>query len=53
MIRFIRENMSMISKFMLTHLVMSILGIMVGLDVLSFEVDLCALCIMTTASSLA
>jgi len=39
MIRFIRENMSMISKFMLTHLVMSILGIMVGLAVLSFEGD--------------
>ncbi len=37
MIKFIRENLSMITKFMLTHLVMSILGIMVGLAVLSIE----------------
>ena len=39
MIKFIRENMSMVTKFMLTHLVMSILGIMVGLAVLSIEGD--------------
>ena len=37
MIKFIKENMSMITKFMLTHLVMSVLGIMVGLAVLSLE----------------
>lgn len=40
MIKFIRENMSIITKFMLTHLVMSILGIMVGLAVLSIEGDI-------------
>lgn len=37
MVKFIRENSSMITKFMLTHLVMSILGIMVGLAILSIE----------------
>lgn len=37
MIRFFRENRSIIVKFMLTHLVMSLLGIMVGLSVLTLE----------------
>jgi hypothetical protein len=34
---FIRENTDMITKFVLTHIVMSVLGIMVGLAVLSIE----------------
>ena len=34
MLKFIKENMSMITKFMLSHLVMAFLGIMVGLAVL-------------------
>ncbi len=37
MFKFIRENSKMIIKFMMTHLVMSILGIMVGLSVLTLE----------------
>lgn len=37
MIKFIRENSKLIVKFMMTHLVMSILGIMVGLAVLTLE----------------
>lgn len=37
MIKFIRENSKLITKFMMTHLVMSILGIMVGLAVLTLE----------------
>lgn len=37
MLKFIRENRSMIVKFMLTHLVMSILGIMAGLAILTLE----------------
>lgn len=37
MLKFIRENSSIIVKFMLTHLVMSLLGIMVGLSVLTLE----------------
>ncbi len=37
MIKFIRENSKSIVKFMMTHLVMSILGIMVGLAVLTLE----------------
>ena len=37
MFRFIRENSAIIIKFMLTHLVMSILGIMVGLAVIVIE----------------
>ncbi len=36
---FIRENTDMIIKFVLTHIVMSVLGIMVGLAVLSIEGD--------------
>ncbi len=39
MLRFIRENSGIIVKFLMTHLVMSILGIMVGLSVLSIEGD--------------
>ena len=34
---FIRENSAAIVKFMLTHIVMSVLGIMVGLAILSME----------------
>ncbi len=37
MIKFIREHTDIIIKFMLTHVVMSILGIMVGLSVMSIE----------------
>ncbi|MBO5869927.1 MAG: hypothetical protein J6Q89_04170 [Clostridia bacterium] len=37
MIKFIRENSGIIVKFMLTHLVMSLLGLMVGLAVLTLE----------------
>lgn len=37
MFKFIRDNSKMIVKFMMTHLVMSILGIMVGLSVLTLE----------------
>lgn len=37
MLKFIRENVDIIVKFLVTHLVMSVLGIMVGLSVLSFE----------------
>ncbi len=37
--RFVRENSDIIVKFILTHLVMSVLGIMVGLAVLSIEGD--------------
>ena len=37
MLKFIRENSKMIFKFMTTHLVMSILGIMVGLAILTLE----------------
>lgn len=37
MFKFIRENSKLIVKFMMTHLVMSILGIMVGLAVLTLE----------------
>ncbi len=37
MLKFIRENSKLIVKFMMTHLVMSILGIMVGLAVLTLE----------------
>lgn len=37
MFRFIRENSKLIIKFMMTHLVMSVLGIMVGLAVLTLE----------------
>ncbi len=39
MIKFIRENSEIIVKFILTHVVMSILGIMVGLAVLVMEGD--------------
>jgi hypothetical protein len=39
MLKFYRENRSLIVKFFLTHIVMSILGIMVGLAVLSIEGD--------------
>lgn len=37
MIKFVRENSSLIFKFMVTHLVMSVLGIMVGLAILTLE----------------
>ena len=37
MFKFIRENSKLIIKFMMTHLVMSVLGIMVGLAVLTLE----------------
>lgn len=37
MIKFIKEHLNIITKYMLTHLVMSILGIMVGLAILSIE----------------
>lgn len=37
MIKFVRENVSIIVKFMMTHLVMALLGLMVGLAVLSIE----------------
>ncbi len=37
MLKFIRENVDIIVKFLVTHLVMSVLGIMVGLSILSFE----------------
>ncbi len=37
MFRFIKENSGIIIKFMLTHLTMSILGLMVGLAVLTLE----------------
>lgn len=36
---FLRENSNAIVKFILTHIVMSVLGIMVGLAVLSIEGD--------------
>lgn len=39
MLKFIRENSYSIVKFMLTHLVMSLLGLMVGLAILTFEND--------------
>lgn len=35
--QFVKDNSSIIFKFMITHIVMSILGIMVGLAVLSIE----------------
>ncbi len=37
MIKFVRENSSIIFKFMVTHLVMSVLGLMVGLAILTLE----------------
>ena len=37
MLKFIRENSNLIVKFMMTHLVMSILGLMVGLAILTLE----------------
>ena len=37
MIRFIRENSSAIIKFILTHVVMSVLGLMVGLAILAMD----------------
>ncbi len=37
MLKFIRENSKLIVKFMMTHLVMSILGLMVGLAILTLE----------------
>ena len=36
---FIRENSAALKKFILTHIVMSLLGIMLGLAILSFEGD--------------
>ena len=35
--KFIKDNSSIIVKFMLTHLVMSVLGIMIGLAILTLE----------------
>ncbi len=35
--RFLSENLSIIVKFILTHIVMSVLGIMVGLAIISIE----------------
>ncbi len=43
MIRFFKENSSIIVKFMMTHLVMSLLGIMIGLAVLTLEKNSVAL----------
>lgn len=37
MLKFIRDNSEIIVKFILTHIVMSFLGIMVGLSILAFE----------------
>ena len=37
--KFIRENSAIIVKFILTHIVMSVLGIMVGLAVITIESD--------------
>lgn len=37
MVHFFKENKSIIVKFMLTHLVMSLLGVMVGLAVITLE----------------
>ncbi len=39
MIKFIRENSSAIAKFIITHIVMSVLGIMLGLAILTLEND--------------
>ncbi|MBE6691788.1 MAG: hypothetical protein E7586_00450 [Ruminococcaceae bacterium] len=39
MIKFIRENSSAIVKFIITHIVMSVLGIMLGLAILTLEND--------------
>lgn len=39
MIKFIRENSGIIIKFMMTHLVMSLLGLMVGLAILVVDGD--------------
>lgn len=39
MIKFIRENSSAIIKFIITHIVMSVLGLMVGLAILAMDGD--------------
>ncbi len=39
MLKFIRENSSAIWKFVVTHVVMSVLGIMLGLAILTLESD--------------
>lgn len=49
---FIRENTDMIIKFVLTHIVMSVLGIMVGLAVLSIEGDAEGFSVISIVSAL-